>query len=163
MRFVIAAALAIVLAGPSSASADTVSVEAVLSPTDTIRMDFKDGSKHFVVMVRREGTAEGQGAFAGAKVIEYGWHDIQPPVGGDPHGYLEVTAPNGDIAYLKWTVRAVFLKGGEKPKLADYGFWELVSGTGAFAEMHGVGTLQIKAVTKTDRKYILTGEVGPKP
>jgi hypothetical protein len=39
------------------ASAAPVSVRAVMSPTDEIRMDFKDGSKHFVLMVRREGMA----------------------------------------------------------------------------------------------------------
>jgi len=50
-----------------------------------------------------------------------------------------------------------------KPKLADYGFWELVSGTGSFAAMRGVGSLRIKAVSKTDRNYVLEGELGARP
>ncbi|SFE96808.1 hypothetical protein SAMN04488523_11382 [Sulfitobacter brevis] len=34
------------------AFADVVSIEAVMVPQETIRMDFADGSKHFVLMVR---------------------------------------------------------------------------------------------------------------
>jgi hypothetical protein len=154
---------AIGLAGISQANAEAVNVEAVLAPTDSMRMDFKDGSKHFVLMVRREGVAKGQGIFADANVVEHGWHDIYPPVAGDPHGYLELTAPNGDVAYLKWSVRAVFIKGAEKPALFDNGVWELVSGTGQFAGLAGVGSLIIKPASPTDRRFILEGEVGPRP
>ncbi len=146
-----------------STMAAPVSVEAVMTPTEVIRMDFKDGSKHFVAMVRRTGHATGTGLLADTDVVEQGWHDINPPHGADPQGYLEMTAANGDVAYLKWTVRAVFMKGAEKPELHDFGFWELVSGTGQFADKRGVGTLEIKPVTKTDRKFILHGEIGPKP
>ena len=159
-----ALALAITgLAGVTQASAEPVSVEAVMTPTQSMRMDFADGSKHFVLMVRREGAATGKGIFAGAKVVEHGWHDIYPPVAGDPHGYLELTAANGDVAYLKWTVRAVFIKGAEKPALHDKGVWELVSGTGQFAGLAGVGSLEIKPASPTDRRFILEGEVGPRP
>jgi len=146
-----------------AALAEPVNIEAVMSPTDQIRMNFKDGSKHFVLMVRRTGTATGSGLLAGTSVVEQGWHDINPPFGADPQGYLEMTAANGDVAYLKWTVRAVFTKGEAKPELHDYGVWELVSGTGQFADKRGIGTLEIKPVTKTDRKYILSGEIGEKP
>jgi hypothetical protein len=146
-----------------SAMAEPVNIEAVMAPTDVIRMDFKDGSKHFVAMVRRTGNATGSGLLAGTAVVEQGWHDINPPFGADPQGYLEMTADNGDVAYLKWTVRAVFTKGEAKPQLHDYGFWELVSGTGQFADKRGVGTLEIHPVSKTDRKFILSGEIGDKP
>ena len=104
-----------------------------MSPTDSLRLDFEDGSNRFVLMVRREGVAEGEGPFAGANVVEYGWHDIRPPVDGDPRGYLELRTPNGDIAYLQFTVRAVFMAGDGRPRLSDAGFWELVGGTGEFA------------------------------
>lgn len=140
-----------------------LSVKAVMAPTNVIKMDFKDGSKHFVAMVRREGTAEGSGALAGASVTEYGWHDINPPMGANPQGYLQFETANGDIANIKFTIRAVFFKGAEKPRLADYGFWELVSGTGQFKAMTGVGTLTIKPASKTDRTFTLDGELGPKP
>jgi hypothetical protein len=155
------ALLAAFVAAP--AAAEPVKVEAVLAPTQQIKADFKDGSKQFVLMVRREGKSTGQGMLASATVVEYGWHDIQPPHGGHPHGYLEVTAANGDVAYLKWTVRAVFVKGDDKPKLIDYGFWELSSGNGKFANMRGVGTLEIKAASPTERLFVLEGEIAPKP
>lgn len=147
----------------SSANAETVSLQAVMVPQETIRMDFGDGSKHFVLMVRREGKSEGTSALADASVSEFGWHDIDPPNGADPHGYLQFTADNGDVANIKFTVRAVFINDGDKPRLADYGFWELTSGTGQFASMTGVGTLTIKSASETDRLFSLEGELGPRP
>ncbi len=152
---------AILFAQP--AWADNVDIQAVLSPTEQIKLDFQDGSKHFVLLVKREGKAEGSGPLAGAAVTEYGMHDIIPGVSGDPRGYLEVTAPSGDIAYLKWQVRAVFLKGEGKPRLRDHGFWELAGGTGAFAGQRGVGTLEIKPAGKVERLFILKGEIAPAP
>ncbi|NQU58264.1 MAG: hypothetical protein HQ513_13590 [Rhodospirillales bacterium] len=151
------------ISAPAAMSADAISVKAVMVPKESMKMNFNDGSKHFVLLVRREGKAVGEGAFAGADVTEYGWHDINPPIGADPHGYLQFKAANGDIANIKWTVRAVFFKGEKKPRLADYGFWEMVSGTGRFADNTGVGTLTIKAASKTDRLFTLSGEIGQKP
>jgi hypothetical protein len=147
----------------TAAYAQEVSVKAVMVPQESIKMNFKDGSKRFVLMVRREGTSEGTGALAGASVEEFGWHDINPPKDGNPQGFLQFTTANGDVANIQFTVRAVFLKGAEKPRLADYGFWELVSGTGQFKDMTGVGTLTIKPASKTDRTFTLNGELGPKP
>lgn len=143
------------------ALAEPVKVEATLETVEQIRMEFQDGSKHFVALVRREGTAEGEGPFDGATVVEHGWHDVDPPHGGHPQGYLEITTPHGDIAYLKFTVRAVFLGGGEKPKLTDHGFWELTSGTGRFADMRGLGTVVIHPGEKTG--FTIEGELAPKP
>ena len=48
------------LALTNAALAEPVSVEAVLTPKEQIRLDFKDGSGHFVLLVRREGVAEEQ-------------------------------------------------------------------------------------------------------
>lgn len=146
---------------PILAAAEAVNVEATLETTNEIRRNFQDGSNHFVLMVRREGTAEGEGAFDGAEVVEYGWHDVDPPHGGDPQGYLEVTTPEGDVAYLKFTVRANFMGGGEKPRLMDRGFWELVSGTGRFEDMRGLGTVVIEPGEKTG--FVLEGELAPAP
>ncbi|MBU2532856.1 MAG: hypothetical protein KKB37_08945 [Alphaproteobacteria bacterium] len=144
-------------------AADAISVKAVMAPKESMKMNFGDGTKHFVLLVRREGEAEGKGLLAGASVTEYGWHDINPPKGADPHGYLQFKAGNGDIANIKWTVRAVFFKGEKQPKLVDYGHWELVSGTGKFADLTGVGTLTIKPASPTDRLFTLEGELGPRP
>jgi len=47
--------------------------------------------------------------------------------------------------------------------LTDYGHWALVSGSGGFAGMNGVGTLTIKPASKTDRLFTLSGEMGPRP
>ena len=125
-----------------------------------VKADFTDGSGHFVLMVRREGKAAGAGALAGAGVTEYGWHDIVPGVAGDPRGYLVFALPGGDVAYVKWQVRAVFVPGPDgKPKLLDNGFWEIAGGTGKFRGAKGAGTLHIKAVSPTDREFSLTGEI----
>jgi hypothetical protein len=146
----------------NGARAEPLRIEAVMSPKEQIRLDFADGSKHFVLMVRREGQASGEGVLAGASVVEHGMHDIVPGVGGNPLGYLVFANGAGDLAYVKWQVRAIFVPGPEgKPALLDNGFWEIVGGTGAYAGMTGAGTLHIKPETQTDRRFILDGEVFP--
>ena len=147
-------------AGIATAHAEPLDISAVMSPQEQIRLDFKDESKHFVLLVRREGMAEGAGALAGAQVSEYGMHDIIRGVGGDPRGYLVFTAPDGAEAYVKWQVRAVFVPAADgKMQLLDNGYWEIAGGTGQFATLQGAGTLHIKPVTKTDRRFILKGEL----
>jgi len=136
-------------------------VEAVVSPKEQIRLDFADGSRHFVAMVRRDGKSTGSGPLAGADVSEYGYHDVVPGEGGDPRGYLTFSKDGGH-AYIKWTIRAVFVPGPEgKPVLLDQGFWEVVGGTGQFKGMKGAGTIHLKVVSPTDRKFILTGDLVP--
>ena len=159
----VALATAAFSASIGSALADPVSVEAVMTPMEEMKFDLGDGSKHFVLAVRREGVAEGDGAFAGASVVEFGWHDINPPVSGDPRGYLQLTADNGDVAVLSWTVRAIFMAGDDGPALFDNGVWELVSGTGQFDGMRGVGSLIIKPAGGPKRLFVLDGEVRPAP
>ncbi len=146
--------------GLAAARAEPMKVEAVLIPMEQMRLNFEDGSKHFVLFVRREGKAEGSGPFSGAAVTEYGMHDIIPGVAGDPRGYLEITDAKGGKAYVKWLVRAIFVPGqGGKPKLIDYGFWELVGGTGQYDGMKGAGALQIKPAGPKARRFILEGEL----
>ena len=140
--------------------ADPLRVEAVMTPKEQIRLDFADGSKHFVLMVRREGKSTGLGLLNGASVTEYGMHDIVPGVGGDPRGYLVFTAANGDAAYVKWQVRAIFVPGPDgKLQLNDNGLWEIAGGTGALSGLVGAGTLHIKTVSPTDRKFLLDGDI----
>lgn len=158
IALVVAAAAA--LAG-GTAVADPVAVEILVKPQEQVKFQFGDGSKHFVLAVRREGTAEGSGAFAGARVTEVGWHDVNPPVSGAPRGYLQLTAENGDVAVLRWRVSAVFVKDEEGMALLDHGVWEMVSGTGRFADMHGVGTIVIKP-RGGPTLFILDGEIGEK-
>jgi len=150
------------LAVPSGAA--PVKIEAVMAVKEQIRLEFADGSKHFISMVRREGKATGEGALSGAVVTEYGVHDITPGVGGDPRGYLVFATPDGDIAYIKWQVRAVFVPGPEgKPMLLDNGFWEVAGGTGKFGKLSGAGILHIKPAPGTDRRFILEGDLFTAP
>ena len=156
------AAVGAVAFAAGSAAADPVSVEALLTAQEEMRFEFADGSKHFVLAVRRQGTAEGSGVFAGAAVTEFGWHDVNPPISGEPQGYLQITTQSGDIAVLRWAVKAVFIKGEEGPALFDNGVWELVSGTGRFKGQRGVGSLVIKPHGGPNM-FILEGEVGDAP
>lgn len=160
-RLLTASAALALMAG--SALAAPVSVTTVLDPKEEMRFEMGDGTPHFVLAVRREGVSEGEGLLAGANVTEFGWHDIVPPMGGDPRGYLRFQAENGDVAIVKFTVRAVFVKGAEKPELHDNGFWELVSGTGQFADKRGVGALTIEPAGGPKRLFTLTGEIGDRP
>ncbi len=158
-----AAAASLALIGAACpALADPVSVQATMVPMEQIKLDFQDGSGHFVLMVRREGLAAGTGLLEGAQIVEYGRHDIVPGVSGDPSGYLVATKGAGNVAYIKWTVRAIFLPGKDgKPEINDNGFWEVVSGTGAFKGLKGAGSLHIKAANPTDRIFILDGQLFP--
>ncbi len=156
--FVLTAGLMLATVVPSSAA--ELSVKAVMAPKEQIRLDFADSSKHFLLMVRREGKAAGTGPLAGASVTEYGYHDIIPGDSGEPRGYLVFTAQNGDLTYVKWTVRAVFVPGEDgKPKLLDNGVWEIVGATGSLKGLKGAGILHIRAVSPADREYELTGEL----
>ena len=142
------------------ALADPLNISAVLTPKEQIKLDFHDGSGHFVLMVKREGVATGSGILSGAAVTEFGRHDITPNVSGDPSGYLVLTKGEGNITYIKWTVRAIFLPAKDgKSQIYDNGFWEVVSGTGSFKNLKGAGTLHIKpAAAPTDRTFLLEGE-----
>ncbi len=150
------------LAATLSAHADPLSVRALMAPKEQIKLDFQDGSGHFVLMVRREGQAAGSGLFDGAHVTEFGRHDIVPGAGGDPSGYLVITQRTGDLAYLKWTVRSIYLPDREgQPEMDDNGFWEVVSGTGRFKDLKGTGTLRIESAGPTDRVFVLKGTLAP--
>ncbi|MEX2162646.1 MAG: hypothetical protein WD823_00165 [Sulfuricaulis sp.] len=170
LAFWIAAIVPMVLGvAPAFVNAASLKIESVVSPKEEIRFEFADGSKHFVAMMRREGKATGQGVLSGATVTEYGMHDIQPGISGDPHGYLVFTLPEGDIAYVKWVVRGVFVRGADgKPMLLDNGVWEVVGSTGKLKGLQGAGTLHIKRVpSPLERRFILEGELftatdGPK-
>jgi hypothetical protein len=163
-RILTAFAAAAALFAGNAAQAAELHVEAIMQPQQQMQLDFKDGSKHFFLMVHREGHAKGTGLLDGASVTEYGVHDIQPGVGGDPRGYLVFTLPNGGVAYAKWLVRGVFVPGpAGKPELLDNGFWEIVGATGTLTGLSGAGSLHIKPVSPTDRKYILDGELVARP
>ena len=140
--------------------AEPVKFEALVAQKEAIRLDFSDASKHFLLLVRREGKSEGLGPLAGATVQEFGAHDIVPNVGGEPRGYLEFTQPDGDKAYIKWTIQAIFVPGPDgKPKLLDNGVWQVVSGTGKLEKLKGAGTLRLVPTGPTERRFMLEGEL----
>lgn len=149
-------------AGP--AVAEPVNIQAVLKPKEQIRLDFADNSEKVVLLVRREGTSIGTGVLAGLKATEYGMYDLLPGVGGDPRGYLEMTAQDGDVAYIKWQLRVVFVAEADgEPILLDNGYWELVGGTGRFKGLKGAGVLHITSVSEDDRRFMLTGDIVAAP
>jgi len=151
----------LVLASAAQAQAEPVKFEALVAQKEAIRLDFADASKRFFLLVRREGMTEGQGPLAGAKVQEYGAHDIVPGVGGEPQGYLEFAATDGSKAYLKWTIQAVFVPGPHgKPKLLDNGVWQVVGGTGRWQKLKGAGTFRLRFPGTTDRRFVMEGELG---
>lgn len=140
--------------------AEPVKFDALVTQKEALRLDFADSSKHFFLLVRREGKSEGQGVLADATVQEYGAHDIVPGVGGEPRGYLEFAKADGDKAYIKWTIQAVFVTGPDgKPKLLDNGVWQVVSGTGKLEKLKGAGTFHLVPTGPTERRFVLEGEL----
>ncbi|MEI7606530.1 MAG: hypothetical protein WCJ64_04005 [Rhodospirillaceae bacterium] len=61
--------MALLLGGAGMARAETFKVEATMTPKEQMKLDFKDGTGHFFLMVRREGKAEGSGPLAGAGIL----------------------------------------------------------------------------------------------
>jgi len=150
--------------GAAGAVAEPMTLDVVLAPKDSISLDFKDNNRHFVTLIRREGTAAGAGVFEGAKVLEYGFHDVTLGEGGEASGYFEATTTAGDTAYFRWRLRARFVAGPEdKAKVINSGYWELAGGTGPFAGQRGVGTIVLEFVSKTDRRFVLNGDISPAP
>ena len=140
--------------------AEPVKFDALVAQKEAIRLDFAVASKHFFLLVRREGNSEGQGALAGATVQEYGAHDIVPGVGGEPRGYLEFTTPDGNKAYIRWVIQAVFVPGPDgKPKLLDDGVWQVVGGTGKLEKLKGAGTFHLQPTGPTERRFVMEGEL----
>ncbi len=165
MRPIQAALLGLALClGATGAAAEPMILDVVLSPKDQINLDFKDDNRHFVILMQREGSADGGGVFEGAKVVEYGMHDVTRGDGGKASGYFEATTTGGDIAYFRWRLRALFVAGPDgKAKIINNGYWELTGGTGQFATMRGVGTMLLEFVSKTDRRFVLEGDISPAP
>lgn len=151
---------AIVAGAASMARAELVKFDALVAQKEALRLDFADGSKHFFLLVHREGKSEGQGPLTGATVNKYGAHDIVPGVGGEPRGYLEFTKTDGNKAYIKWLIQAIFVPGpDDKPKLLDNGVWQVVSGTGKLSKLKGAGTFHLVATGPTERRFVLEGEL----
>ncbi len=152
--------LAVLTFGLDSAQALTfLRIQAVMTPKAAMKFDFPTAQRHFVLLVRREGTVEGQGIWQGAKAVEYGMHDIRPGDTGVARGYVVLTLSSGAQAFMQWQVQATFVRGpGGKPKLLDNGVWRFVGGTGALQGIQGAGIMHIKPVSRTDRRFIFTGQ-----
>ncbi len=142
-----------------TAWAEPISVKAVLSPKEQIRVDLPTPEKHFVLFVKREGKATGIGILAGAEFTEYGMHDIRPGVDGSPRGYIVAKFPNGEQAVIQWEGQATFIPGPDgTPKLLDNLVWRLIGGTGSLEGIRGAGIMHIKAVSPQEREFSLDGE-----
>lgn len=150
--------------GVTKAAPEPMILDVVLSPKNQINLDCKDNSRHFVILIQREGTADGSGVFEGVEVVEYGMHDLTRGESGKASGYFEATTTDGDAAYFWWRLRAFFIAGPDgTAEVINNGSWELTGGTGQFATMRGVGTMLLEFVSKTDRRFVLTGDISPAP
>jgi len=151
-----AAAIALCLMG-GAAFAGPMKIEAVITPKADSKLEFADGSRRYVVAAQREGKASGSGPLAGATMLEWGVHDVNPATGADANGYLVFTAPGGDVAYLKYRFRGVPVPGPDgKPRFLANGFWETAGGTGQFKALRGAGTVHF---IPQERRWILEGEL----
>jgi hypothetical protein len=156
----LAAAAALCALANGAALAAPIKIEAVLTPKSDSKLEFADGSKRYLLATQREGKASGNGPLTGATMLEWGVHDVNPAAGANANGYLVFTTADGDIAYLKYQFRAVFLLSPEgKRRLLANGFWETTGGTGKLKGLRGAGTLQITAPSPKERQWVLTGDL----
>lgn len=154
-RLVAAAAFCALANG--AALAAPMKIEAVITPKADSKLTFADGSKRYLLYAQREGKAAGSGPLAGATVLEWGLHDVNPAAGANANGYLVFTTADGDVAYLKYQFRAVRVPGPDgKPRFVANGFWETAGGTGKLKGLRGGGTVQ---VNPKERRWVLDGEL----
>lgn len=152
----IAAALCATISGAALAS--PMQIEAVVSPKpNEPKLEFADGSRRYIVAVQREGKATGSGPLAGATMLEWGVHDVNPASGANANGYLVFTGTGGDVAYLKYQFRGVPVPGADgKPRFMANGVWETTGGTGKFKTLRGTGSVQF---VPQERRWVLAGEI----
>lgn len=144
----------------AAAFAGPVKIEGVLVPKADTRLDFADGSKRFLLAVQREGKVDGTGPLAGATMLEWGLHEVNPATGANANGYLVFTASNGDLAYAKYTLRAIPVPTGDgKIRFLANGQWEAAGGTGTLKSLRGGGTLQMEMPSPKERRWILQGDL----
>jgi len=156
----LAAAAAFCALANGAALAAPIELDAVLTPKAESKLAFADGTKRYLLATQREGKASGNGPLAGATMLEWGVHDVNPAAGANANGYLVFTTADGDIAYLKYQFRALFLPASEgKRRLLANGFWEAVGGTGKLKGLRGAGTLRITAPSPKERQWTLAGDL----
>ena len=154
-RLVMATAFFVLASG--TALAAPMRIEAVIIPKADSKLEFQDGSRRYLLAAHREGNAAGNGPLAGASVLEWGLHDVNPAAGAEANGYLIFTTANGDKAYLKYRFRAVRVPGPDgKPRFLANGFWETAGGTGTLKDVQGGGTVRIDP---KERRWILEGDL----
>jgi hypothetical protein len=154
-RTVAAAAFCVFASGAVLAA--PMKIEAVITPKAESKLEFADGSKRYWLLTQREGKATGSGPLAGATMVEWGAHDVNPATGALVRGYLVFTAANGDLAYLKYQFRAVPVPGPNgKPRFLANGFWETTGGTGKLKGLRGTGAVQF---IPQERRWILDGDL----
>ncbi len=152
-----AAATALCAFANAAALAAPMKIEAVITPKADSKFEFADGSKRFLVAAQRVGMAAGNGPLAGATMLEWGMHEVNPAQGADANGYLVFTTANGDIAYLKYQFRAVPVPGPDgKPRFVASGVWETAGGTGKLSNLRGIGTVQFNP---KERRFTLEGDL----
>lgn len=141
----------------SAALAAPMKIEAVVTPKADSRLDLADGSKRYLLAAQREGKASGTGPLAGATMLEWGIHDVDPANGANAQGYLVFTASDGETAYLRYQFRGVPVPGPDgKPRFLANGFWETVGGTGKFKGLRGAGLVRFNP---RERQWVLEGEL----
>jgi hypothetical protein len=141
----------------SAALAAPMKIEAVIVPKAESKLEFADGSKRYLLATQREGKASGTGPLAGATMLEWGVHDVDPSTGAHANGYLVFTTANGDIAYLKYQFRGVPVPGPDgKPRFVANGFWETAGGTGKLKGLRGVGAVHFNP---RERHWMLEGDL----
>jgi hypothetical protein len=138
-------------------SLQTLDVTAVMSPQEALQFDFPTEAPHFLLLVQRTGTLEGEGALDGASATEYGMHDISPGNEGVARGYF-IAETEGGQAFIQWEVQVTFVPGTDGPVTLDNGVWHFAGGTGDFDGIQGAGTMHIKPASETDREFSFQGQ-----
>ena len=77
---------------------------------------------------------------------------------------LEFTTAEGDIAYLKYQMKATPIPAQDgRPRNLINGSWDVVGNTGKLKQLQGAGVLRVNVISPNERSWILEGELVQAP
>lgn len=138
--------------------AEAVKFYAVLSTEGDQNLEFPSDDQRVVRLVQRRGAVTGTGALASSQMLEWGVHDIGPELGSG-EGFLVFNKSDQNKAYLSFEWQAIRLTTKSGDRFILKGSWRVVSGSGLYENLQGLGNLSIDVLSTTQRRWIFDGEL----
>jgi len=152
------AGLCLLMFLPAMIWAEPVSFSSVVTTEADQNLAFPAADNRVVRLVQRQGPVTGEGILAPSQMLEWGIHDIGPELGSGS-GFLVFSQSDQDKAYLSFNWQAIRLADKSRERFVLKGSWRVVSGSGKFQGLQGLGTLSISVLSASQRQWQFDGEL----